>query len=339
MRNDLASADIGWQPSGFAPRRTGYDGLLPVPGDGRYDWKGVQNASTLPHEYNPAQGYWATANQYNLPKGWPAGKVTSYEWSDPSRWKRITEKVGAPGKRTLAESRKLQNDVLDVRAREVTSHLKGLTSDDPDTKAALKLMRGWDGSAPFGSVQAFVYLKYWQAKLNTAVTHKLAPDAGDLVSQSDYLVVLDALAHPEKYFGTDGAAVRDGLLLTSLRDSYRAARTDLGDDTSKWGFTGNPRTMPHPMGTLDPSLSVGPINIPGTANSPIATGNASYRQVIDVGNWDNSKIVNNPGQSGDPASKHYKDLAGMWSKGKYFPMLYTRGAVEANTERRITLTP
>ena len=34
--------------------------------------------------------------------------------------------------------------------------------------------------------------------------------------------------------------------------------------------------------------------------------------------------INAPGQSGDPASPHYRDLAPLWLRGEYFPLLYTR---------------
>jgi penicillin amidase len=60
---------------------------------------------------------------------------------------------------------------------------------------------------------------------------------------------------------------------------------------------------------------------------------------MDVGNWDNSRAVNHPGQSGDPESPHYGDLAPLWQRGEYFPLLYTRQAVEKVTEQRIRLTP
>jgi penicillin amidase len=63
------------------------------------------------------------------------------------------------------------------------------------------------------------------------------------------------------------------------------------------------------------------------------------RLVVDVGNWDNSRAVNHPGQSGDPDSTHYRDLAPLWSSGEYFPLAYTRKAVEAATERVIMLVP
>jgi penicillin amidase len=61
--------------------------------------------------------------------------------------------------------------------------------------------------------------------------------------------------------------------------------------------------------------------------------------VVDVGNWDASRVVNTPGQSGNPASPHYRDLANTWAAGQYFPLTYSRSAVEKATRERIALTP
>ena len=69
------------------------------------------------------------------------------------------------------------------------------------------------------------------------------------------------------------------------------------------------------------------------------TGGPSARLVVDVGNWDNSRAVNYPGQSGDPDSPHYRDLAPLWRAGQYFPLLYSREAVENATEKKIELVP
>ena len=62
-----------------------------------------------------------------------------------------------------------------------------------------------------------------------------------------------------------------------------------------------------------------------------------FRVVVDVGNWDNSRAMNTPGQSGDPDSAHYRDLAASWASGTYFPLLYSRKAIEAVTESVIRL--
>ena len=96
-------------------------------------------------------------------------------------------------------------------------------------------------------------------------------------------------------------------------------------------------------------MSVGPLSFGGAANVPRAatyrrsdyhlTAGASFRMVLDVGNWDASRAVNTPGQSGDPFSGHYRDLAPLWATGQYVPLLYSRGAVEAAAAEVITLTP
>jgi penicillin amidase len=60
---------------------------------------------------------------------------------------------------------------------------------------------------------------------------------------------------------------------------------------------------------------------------------------MDVGNWDGSRAVNYPGQSGNPDGRHYRDLTALWLSGDYFPLVYTRAAVEKVTTERIILLP
>ncbi len=64
---------------------------------------------------------------------------------------------------------------------------------------------------------------------------------------------------------------------------------------------------------------------------------SSFRMVVDVGEWDQSRVINTPGQSGDPRSAHYADLLPLWAEHEVFPLLYTRAAVEAHLSRRIVL--
>jgi penicillin amidase len=46
-----------------------------------------------------------------------------------------------------------------------------------------------------------------------------------------------------------------------------------------------------------------------------------------------------PGQSGQPQAKHYDDLLPLWIEGKYFPLSFTKGAVDAVTTDVLYLTP
>jgi hypothetical protein len=102
--------NIGWTPRGFAPIRPNWDGLLPVPGDGRYEWQGRWSGSQLPEVYNPATGYFTTSNQMNLPADYPyKERKLGFEWSNPSRHQRIEEVLSGLPRVSLEDSMRLQS--------------------------------------------------------------------------------------------------------------------------------------------------------------------------------------------------------------------------------------
>ncbi|MGD2295211.1 MAG: penicillin acylase family protein, partial [Candidatus Aminicenantes bacterium] len=91
--------NIGWQAVGITPLRKNWLGLLPVPGDGRFEWDGYLPIKKLPHIFNPPKGYFATANQDNIPEGYPY-KV-GFIWADPFRFSRIEEFLGSGRRFTM----------------------------------------------------------------------------------------------------------------------------------------------------------------------------------------------------------------------------------------------
>lgn len=60
---------------------------------------------------------------------------------------------------------------------------------------------------------------------------------------------------------------------------------------------------------------------------------------MDTEDWDNSVGLNNPGQSGDVSSAHYRDLYELWARGKYFPIFFSREKVQSVAESTTELTP
>ena len=84
---------IGWQAAGIAPLRS-WSGLLPVPGDGRFEWDGYLPITALPSEVNPARGYIATANHYLFPNDYAYDAARHWTWADPYRARRIEEVLG-----------------------------------------------------------------------------------------------------------------------------------------------------------------------------------------------------------------------------------------------------
>ena len=125
------SGTIGWQAAGIQPLRRNWSGLLPVPGDGRYEWDGYLPITALPHEVNPPRGFVATANHYLLPERLSVPRGVHYTWADPYRASRITEVLGSGRLFSVAEMARLQNDDLSIPARALVPLLKDVTSPTP----------------------------------------------------------------------------------------------------------------------------------------------------------------------------------------------------------------
>ncbi|MEO6920837.1 MAG: penicillin acylase family protein [Collimonas sp.] len=349
--------NIGWVPGGLAPIRPNWDGLLPVPGDGRYEWAGFWSGDQLPSSYNPKQGWFTSANQMNLPSDYPyRERKLGFEWTNNSRFTRINEVLSALEKVSLEDSMRLQNDDLSIPARRLMALLKPLSSGDAQTQAALNLLAGWDAIERADSAQAALF-EVWLSRhlgkdFKAAV---LSPAAADAMGAPDTAVLLDTLEQPQARFGQDAVQKRNQVLLASLAAAYAEMEKLQGSDTVQWQWGKlHHNLMEHPLaaavdGTTRAKLNVGPMSTHGGAYSPNQstyrssdfqqTNGPSFRVVVDVGNWDNSRAVNSPGQSGDPDSPHYRDLADKWLKGEYFPLLYSRAAVEKATVERIRLQP
>ncbi|SHG21257.1 penicillin acylase family protein [Streptoalloteichus hindustanus] len=350
--------NIGWTLVGLAPRRPNHDGLLPVPGDGRYEWDGFHPSSDLPRTANPASGIIATANNYTLPPDYPAReRKLGFEWVGPARRDRIQEVLTAKPQTSVEDSTRLQNDRVSLVARRITALLAALSTEDSVTATALQVMRGWDGDESTSSTQATLFEVWFTRYLGSAfVRAVLPPKAADAVpfGVPDYTVLLEALENPLAWFGPDGIAKRDQLLLTTLGQAYVDASNLLGPDMNRWRWGDVHKvTFGHPASARltqsDPPVDVGPFPQGGSWNTvnlsffhPFSFQSGagpSVRLVMDVGNWDASQAINAPGQSGDHRDPNYRDLAPKWNKGEYFPLLYTRSAVEKHAQYRIQLNP
>lgn len=350
--------NIGWVAAGKTPRRVNFDGLMPVPGDGRYEWQGFLSLDELPKAYQPKQGFFATANHMNLPPDYPVNeRRIGFEWSDSARWQRITDVLAANTKVTLADAMDLQNDDTTMLGRRLVKLLQPLSSDDANVKQGLDLLKPWDARDAADSAAAAVFEVWIANHLGPVLLKTTAPKAADLIAPeaSSISALVAALESPDVSFGADPAAARDQILRDSLGAAVADVASKLGPDPSTWRWGRlhvakfDHALMPLADKATAAQLSVGPLAYGGAANVPRAAtyrradyrllSGASFRMVLDVGNWDASRTINTPGQSGDPFSGHYRDLAPLWATGQYVPLLYSLSAVEAATAEAITLTP
>lgn len=349
--------NIGWFGGSIAPirPRNDWSGMLPVPGNGDFEWRGVLPGSALPRAYNPPEGYVATANEYNLPADFAYKDMSARTWAEPYRVQRIRE-VLADGRRlTLQQSQDLQYDNLSIPARTLGGYAKSLNSADPAVNDALNLLKDWDYRMDTDSRAATIYA-FWLPEVVKRVSDLYVPANGraafgDLSTRK----TLEKLAIPDTAFGTPPDRGRDALLLQALNDGVQKLRAKLGPDSTQWQWGKlHHIQFEHSLASLLPPDTA---KAWGTPRYPVGGDNdtvhratfrksdfrqisgASYRQVIDVANWDNSRVQNVPGQSADPRSPHYQDLLKGWATGEYFPMAFSRAKVDSERADTLTLKP
>jgi penicillin amidase len=342
------AGNIGEHSTGLAPLRKNWTGLLPVPGAADYEWSGYVPNSELPHSFNPPVGFVATANHKMTPQNYPYN--VGFEWAPPDRVHRIEEVISGirdSGKKiTLEDMEKLQTDVVSLVARRLVNLLK---ESSPKSTAATQMIAGWDATLSRESGAAALY-EVWLKELHGVVAKKEGVDAFE--DEWSLKNMIEDLSDPSpQVFGADAVAGRNQVLQQTLESAWKQTEQLLGTDPQTWSW-GRLHTIQfrHSLDRLPDAatLDLGPLSRPGDGDTVNATwagkkfeqeGGASYREILDTADWDHSLAVNTPGQSGQPGSSHYSDLLPLWDKGEYFPLLYSRKAVEMNARDRLMLAP
>jgi penicillin G amidase len=345
------AGNIGEYSVGLAPIRS-WTGLLPMPGIGNYNWAGFLPTSKLPHSFNPAAGFVATANHRMIPEHYPY-KV-GFEWAPSYRFERIRSVIESAHreqhKLTIADSEALQNDVVSLPAKELQSLVRSTALRDNSTFT--EFLR-WDGALARESREAALY-EVWLKEICRSLGKLFSDKHSEHYEGLMPNTVIALLANPDKeLFGKEPVVARDTLLLEAFRATRKELEQRLGPDPSQWSW-GKLHSIHfrHPLdqqpGASD-LFDLGPLSRPGDEYTVNAAGfdqgsweqieGASYRQILDTSDWDQSVAVNTPGQSGQPNSPHYADLMPLWDAGRYFPLTYSLKAVEESTTDRLLLRP
>jgi len=350
--------NIGWQAVGIAPQRPNWDGLVPVPGDGRYEWSGYLPISELPHVLNPAAGFWNSSNENVLPPDYTHRRSVAWTWADPFRGDRVREVLSSRNRFTVEDMIRLQLDEVSIPARILTPMIvqcnASQTLDEPVLKTALQRLAGWDHALARDSAAAAIYVM-WQARLLANVQQAVVPhEIESFVTPLSIHRVIQWMQYPAERFGPDATTVRDQLIVKSLREAVDELTHRLGAEVAQWKY-GDPRfkhvSLTHPLAgavkeSIRNQLNLGPLGRGGdlyTVNNTGAADNqpsgATFRIIIDTNNWDDAVATNTPGQSADPESPHYGDLFVPWAQGQYFPLYYSKAKIESVQEHTTRLVP
>jgi penicillin amidase len=301
--------NIAMQVTGLTPDRSGWNGRLPVPGTGKYEWKGFR--SDLPREYNPARGYIATANDNTHPKEF-TGRPVFYNVStdvDVSRITRIRQMLDqqiASGKKfTIDDMERMQQDALSLRAERDARLFAGWKAGNPDAEKARQMIASWNHVLTVDTVPGAIYVRW-----STSDSGRKAVDAkGDERQRLVEAGLVEAIARATKDWGADWSAWRYGRI--------------------------NASALPHMF--VD-EFNLKTIERPGGFNTVNATG-ANFRRVIDLNNIDATMATNAPGESAQPGSPYYGNARTKLADGVYYNLPFTRASVDKAAAHRLTITP
>ena len=318
------SGNIGWIASGFNPVRKNWTGLLPVPGDtGEYEWGGYVPISEMPQLYNPAKHFIATANHNILPPGYT--RQIAYDWAAPFRVHRVEQMLSEQKKFTVGDFERMQYDVVSLPAQRLQAIVR--KTRPAGHKEIVDEFLKWDARMTVDSRAALVFEMWIQALPKSVYPVSWQGRTNNLE------FVLNSLEEKP-----DARALEESL----DRAIAEIQQTLPHQEDWKWG-TIHTMAWRHPLNVkslnLPPTQRAGDGNTVHASSGTTGTSGASYREVLDLSDWDRSTMTNVPGESGDPESKHYRDLVDDWATGKYHPMPYSRKAVEAATDERIVLEP
>jgi penicillin amidase len=297
------AGNIGWIPAALSPKRSGgWDGRLPVPGTGEFQWDGFR--ADLPREYNPARGFIATANHDIHPAGFDPPLF--FKTGDFWRFERLSALLSAGTAFTIDDFLRMQHDTYYGPAAVAQAFARGWTGRTPEVEQARVLVADWDRHFDRSSVAAAVY-DAWNRRLTARGVTADTPKA-----------VRDSLAQ---------LAMREALDTLSTTNSMPWTKVN-------WGKV-NRSEFPH---SLVKAYDIPAIERRGAAGTVAAFG-ATVRYVIDFADFDRTMQTNTPGQSGQPGSPFYGNLTEMYGNATYFPQPWTRKAVDAVVAHRLVLSP
>ena len=346
--------NIGWQVVGIAPLRKNFSGLVPVPGDGRYEWAGYLPIKQKPSVYNPEKGFISTANQSVIPESYTHWDAIAYMWSDPYRGNRINEVLGSGKKLSMEDMIKLQTDYFSIPAGTLVPLLKNLPFTDPLTENARMKLLDWDYVLDKESVPAGIYVA-WERELQGKIFDYLPdPEAQEVIQDIQLTTLIGWLLDPETKFGPEAVANRDDYLRGTFTAAVDGLYERLGENPEGWQY-GQEKykhvQIKHPLGeVVNPELQaqLNTITMPrgGNVYTPCATSGtdnqtsgASFRIIVDVNDWDASVGTNSPGQSGDPDSRFYNNLFVPWARDEYFPLYFSKHKIYSAAIKKTKLLP
>jgi penicillin amidase len=356
---------IGWTLVGDVPRRRKGNGMLPLPGwDPEVGWENEHVPhDEMPWSLDPASGYVASSNNQPIPNG--EAPFLGVDWLDGYRQARIVDALSARSDWDLESTLALQLDKTTLLWRELREVVLAVPARTPETRRALEMLEHWSGTCSPESTAASVF-ELFLAEMIRRIVRCKAPRTAELALGKGPNALLARttmgtrrVSHFVTLLRTEPTGFFERSwhdeMADALAEVVRGLERDHGPNPERWAWGRvRPVTLHHYAGAipgLDQVFNIGPAAVGGDLTTiPQAsidyldpTGNplgiVTMRMVMDVGAWDEMRIVLAAGVSGNPLSPHYRDMFEMWKKGECARMAFSEEAVRHAAVSTLSLVP
>ena len=352
---------IGYYAPGHIPVRAAGNGSMPADGwTGDAEWTGWVPFDELPHVLDPPEHLIVTAN--DRPVGGDYPHLLGLEWPVPYRAQRIRDLLRRDAKFTPDDFAAIQADRLSLHARAMAprmlAHAKPSTDAD---RRAVDAVKSWNLVAGPESAAAAIF-EVWFLHLAPAIA---ADDLGPLALRSYESRTTFVTRFLEHTLDADDEAwcddqttpqreTCDDEVTRALHETVAELTDRMGSDQSSWRWDRiHPAVFPHSgldaVALLRPLLSR---SVPSAGDwSTVDVGAVStdfpyeqrsvpgYREIIDLSPANDSRFLNDIGESGHPLSRHYADFLEDWRNVRERPMRMDRSAIDRGALGRLRLVP
>jgi len=245
---------------------------------------------------------------------------------------------------TVDDFKRLQHDEYSLQASLLVPELlKAASAANTASQWEYRTLAGWDYVMRAGATAPLLF-ETWKRALSSLAARRVAGNdrAATMIGDGSWL---DEWAAPNQALRLVPDAERAPLMRAAMDTALLRIQNRLGADRATWTWgTIHTASFAHRIAAAyDPAV----VHRGGDGNTVNSTAGgdyrqqygASFREILDVADWDRSVATSVPGQSGQPESVFYANLLPLWGRGEYFPLVYSRAAVERETTHVLWLVP
>jgi penicillin amidase len=342
---------IGYHAAGVVPIRKSGDGSVPYDGStDEGEWTSYIPSDKLPQVLDPPFGIIVTANQRIVGTDYPY--FLTHSWAQPYRARRIFDLLSKNSKLTIDDFREILGDVYSIGlssfAHASAKILKSqVPADDQKMSEAIEGLEKWDGMVGVESAVAPLAFQMRAACRSRILTAALGPDLIRVYGGGNFETTLDRLMaeQTKEWLPKEFSSYAD-LLKACYSDARQAMTKSMGTDEAKWKWGEMVKVrFSHPLSGaplvgLQFTIAPFPQNGVGSLGPTVNVGsNVSMRFIADPSDWDKTQQGITLGESGLPASPHWKDQLDDWRTGTPSLFPFSKAAVESATKDVLILEP